>query len=83
MPVVVLVSAKGSPGVTTAAAAIAAAATVDSPALLVELDPAGGDVRILTGAVDDSGVVGAAGELRRDVSSQSIGCRCCWLPRRG
>jgi hypothetical protein len=73
VPVVTLVSAKGSPGVTTAAAALAAAATVEGPALFVELDPAGGDVRILTGAVDDSGVVGAAGELRRDVSAEAIG----------
>ena len=43
MPVVSLVSAKGSPGVTTVAAALAAAAVcADEPALWVELDPSGG-----------------------------------------
>ena len=73
MPVVTLVSAKGSPGVTTAAAALAAAATADTAALLVELDPAGGDLQILTGVAEDPGVVGAAGELRRDVSPAAIG----------
>jgi hypothetical protein len=73
VPVITLVSAKGSPGVTTAAASLTAAATIEGSALLVELDPSGGDVQIFTGSNDEPGVVRTAGELRRDVSSAAIG----------
>ncbi len=68
MPVLALVSAKGSPGVTTAAAALTAAASLTGDSLLVELDPSGGDVQILTGVEDEPGVTLAATELRRQVS---------------
>jgi len=73
VPVITLVSAKGSPGVTTAAACLTAAATIEGAALLVELDPSGGDVQIYTGSSDEPGLVRSAGELRRDVSSAAIG----------
>jgi hypothetical protein len=66
-----LVSAKGSPGVTTTAAALAAAgaeqraATARSQGVdLVELDPAGGDIEPLTGPAGESGLLRAASDLR-------------------
>lgn len=66
MTVVALLSVKGSPGVTTTAAAMAAAATAAGRrALLVELDPSGGDVRLLSAQPPtEPNLVHAAGELR-------------------
>jgi Flp pilus assembly CpaE family ATPase len=72
VPAVVLVSAKGSPGVTTAAAALAAVATTAGGALLVELDPSGGSVQVLTGEPAVAGLVDAAGNLRRQPSAAAI-----------
>lgn len=68
-----LISAKGSPGVTTAAAALAAVGVeyrltkgwrqaVD----LVELDPAGGDVEPLTGVTGEPGLLRAASDMRAE-----------------
>lgn len=66
MPATLLISAKGSPGVTTAAAALAAvAATAPDGALLVELDPSGGSVQVLTGEPATAGLVTVAAQLRR------------------
>jgi len=61
-----LLSVKGSPGVTTAAAAMAAAGAVGGESvLLVELDPSGGDVRLLsTVTAAEPNLVHAAAELR-------------------
>lgn len=65
MAVLALVSAKGSPGVTTAAAALGAAATGRAePALLVELDPSGGDVAMLCDRIGEAALVSLAEELR-------------------
>ena len=66
MTVVALLSVKGSPGATTAAAAMAAAATAsERRTLLVELDPAGGDLRLLAAEPpSEPNLVHAAGELR-------------------
>jgi hypothetical protein len=66
-----LVSVKGSPGVTTAAAAMAAASLVAGHrTLLVELDPSGGDVRLLAAdPVGEPNLVHAAGELRHAPSA--------------
>jgi hypothetical protein len=66
MAVMTLASVKGSPGVTTAAAALVAAAVVGGQrALLVELDPSGGDVRLLSSLpVAEPNLVHAAAELR-------------------
>jgi hypothetical protein len=68
-----LVSAKGSPGVTTAAAALAAvgverrlAKNRRQPVDLAELDPSGGDVEPLTGVTGESGLLRAASELRAE-----------------
>lgn len=66
MTVFTLVSVKGSPGVTTAAVAMAAAGVVGGESvLLVELDPSGGDVRLLsTPTPAEPNLVHAAAELR-------------------
>ena len=65
MPAIVLVSAKGSPGVTTTAAAVVSAASASGErTTLVELDPSGGDVALLADAVDEAGLVSLAEELR-------------------
>ncbi len=66
MTVVALLSVKGSPGVTTTAAAMAAAATAAGRrTLLVELDPSGGDLRLLSAEPAAApNLVHAAGELR-------------------
>jgi hypothetical protein len=66
MTVFTLVSVKGSPGVTTAAAAMAAAGVVGGESvLLVELDPSGGDVRLLSETTAPApNLLHAAAELR-------------------
>ncbi|HEX6419018.1 MAG TPA: hypothetical protein VFZ77_11000 [Acidimicrobiales bacterium] len=66
MTVVALLSVKGSPGATTAAAAVAAASQVGGrPTLLVELDPSGGDLRLLAARpAAEPNLVHVAGELR-------------------
>jgi hypothetical protein len=65
MAVLALVSAKGSPGVTTTAAALgAAAASHGETPLLVELDPSGGDVAMLCDRVGEAALVALAEELR-------------------
>ena len=73
MAVVALVSVKGSPGVTTAATAVVAASLVAGQrTLLVELDPSGGDVRLLAAdPVGEPNLVNAAGELRHAQSAGS------------
>ena len=65
MPAYVLVAAKGSPGVTTAAAALAAVATTGGRSLLAELDPSGGSISVLTGQPAVLGLMDAATQLRR------------------
>jgi hypothetical protein len=72
MPALVLVSAKGSPGATTAAGALAAVATTTGRALLAELDPSGGSVQVLTGSAATVGLMDAAGQLRREPSPAVI-----------
>jgi MinD-like ATPase involved in chromosome partitioning or flagellar assembly len=66
-----LVSVKGSPGVTTAAAALAAVGAEQRGAAgwrqgldLVELDPSGGEIEALTGVTGESGLLRAATGLR-------------------
>jgi hypothetical protein len=80
MPAYVLVSAKGSPGVTTAAAALAAVATTNGRPLLAELDPSGGSVQVLTGSPAGVGLMEAAGQLRREASPSAIDENVTVLP---
>jgi cellulose biosynthesis protein BcsQ len=58
-----LVSAKGAPGVTTAALALAATASDDG--LLIELDPSGGSIECWTAATAEPGLLRVASALRR------------------
>lgn len=78
----VLVSAKGSPGVTTTAMALTAASTIEARSaaraaepLLVELDPAGGDVELLTGAWGPPGMPRVGAGLRHGVDADKIRSR--------
>lgn len=80
MPALVLVSAKGSPGVTTAAGALAAVATTTGRALLAELDPSGGSVQVLAGSGATVGLMDAAGQLRREPSPSVIEENLTLLP---
>ena len=65
-----LVSAKGSPGVTTAALALAAVA--GDRALLVELDPSGGSLECWTGATGEPGLIRVANGMRRAVNPEML-----------
>lgn len=77
MALITLVSAKGSPGVTTTAAALVAAAhdpeVSRTGGLLVELDPAGGDIELLVGArTGESSLLAAAADVRRTVPGEVL-----------
>lgn len=65
-----LVSAKGSPGVSTAALALTAVA--GDRGLLVELDPSGGSVECWTGATGEPGLIRVANGLRRAIDSKLL-----------
>jgi Flp pilus assembly CpaE family ATPase len=75
-----LVAAKGSPGVTTTAAALAAAGTTEGRTLLVELDPSGGSVQVLTDTPSTPGIVEMAGLLRRGGSNTAVDSSVTFLP---
>lgn len=64
-----LVSAKGAPGVTTAALALAAVA---DDGLLIELDPSGGSIESWTGAGGEPGLVRVASGLRRSAGPDAV-----------
>lgn len=66
-----LVSAQGSPGVTTAALAVAATAG-PAAGVLVELDPAGGSFECWTGITGEPGLIRVASDLRRAVSPDAL-----------
>jgi hypothetical protein len=69
----VLVSTKGSPGVTTAAAALAAVAGHGSGSgLLAELDPSGGSVQVLAGGPAVWGLVDVGATLRRQADAGAV-----------
>ncbi len=68
---ITLISAKGSPGTTTAAVAFAASSR-SVPALVVEIDPAGGDIEALTGVTGEPGLLRVANDLRRQVEPQVL-----------
>ena len=71
MPLISLVSLKGSPGVTTTALALAAA-WPEPQRLLAELDPAGGDLEIRLGLPAGSGgLAGLAAAARHPQSRHS------------
>jgi hypothetical protein len=61
--IVALASVKGSPGVTTVALALAS--WWPRPVVVLEADPAGGDLAVRLGLPEDPGLVGLAAALRR------------------
>lgn len=60
---VTLISAKGAPGVTTAAIAMTAIAATRGRALMVEADPSGGVLECWCGPLGEPGLLGLAGKL--------------------
>jgi hypothetical protein len=64
MPLIALASVKSSPGVTTAALALASAWKTASRRLLVEADPAGGDLGLWLGLPAAPGLAGLAAAAR-------------------
>jgi MinD-like ATPase involved in chromosome partitioning or flagellar assembly len=65
MGVIVLGSAKGSPGVSTTALALAAAWPGETRPVVVEADPAGGDAMLRFGMRESPGLVSLAAASRR------------------
>jgi MinD-like ATPase involved in chromosome partitioning or flagellar assembly len=65
MGVIVIASAKGAPGATTTALALAAAWPGEGKPLVVEADPAGGDLRLRFGLCESPGLVSLAAAARR------------------
>ncbi len=80
MTSLVLMSTKGSPGVTTAAAALAGVAGRTGDGLLVELDPAGGSVQVLSGAPAVWGLVDVAATLRRQPDAGPVAAHLALVP---
>ena len=64
MPLIALASLKASPGVTTTALALAATWPAAGRRLLVEADPAGGDLGLRLGLPADTGLAGLAAAAR-------------------
>lgn len=85
MTVVALCSAKHSPGATTFALALACAATeVDQPVpLVVEADPAGGDLAAHLGLPVSPGLVGLAAAFRHEGSRPHVYSHAQLLPAGG
>ena len=80
MPLISLVSVKGSPGVTTTSLALAAAWPAPRR-LLAELDPAGGDLEIRLGLpAGGGGLAALAAAARRPQSRHSLWPFACELP---
>jgi hypothetical protein len=73
MAVVAMTSVKGAPGVTTAALALTSAWPVHRRAVLVEADPAGGDIAARFGISPDPGLASLATGLRHERSSGTSG----------
>jgi hypothetical protein len=69
---VAVCSLKGSPGVTTAAVALAARWPMDHTPLVVECDPAGGDLLARFGLARSPDLVSVAAAARRDASADLL-----------
>lgn len=72
---VALISAKGSPGVTTTAMTLVAAASRRGEALLVEADPSGGDLECWCGPLGEPGLLAVATDLAREVDPEAVAGR--------
>ena len=72
MTVIALASVKGSPGVTTAALAIAARWPAGRKVLLVEADPFGGDLAPRYGATVTGGLASLLAAARRELTPEAV-----------
>lgn len=72
MSVIAFASAKSSPGVTTAVMAMAGSWPQERPVLVVEVDPAGGDVAARFGLSTDPGLVTLAAAGRRELTTETL-----------
>lgn len=83
MTMVVLASAKGSPGVTTLAAAMAATWPNGRGLLVAEVDPAGADLATRLDRPGSPGLVSLAAAARRELSAELLDDHLQDLPGRG
>ncbi|MDP9404529.1 MAG: hypothetical protein M3P85_14685 [Actinomycetota bacterium] len=83
MTVLALLSAKHSPGVTTSGLAFTAALAEEGDAVLIEADPAGGDVAVRVGLALDPGLVSLASAGRHDGSGLEVDAHTQALPAGG
>ncbi len=83
MTVLALASVKHSPGVTTAGLALAAAWSSEADVVLVEADPAGGDLAARLGLALDPGVVSLAAAGRHQGAVLDIGAHTQPMPAGG
>jgi len=65
-------SAKGSPGVTTAVAALAATWPADRELVVAEVDPAGGDLVVRFDLATEPGLVSLAAAGRRELAADTL-----------
>ena len=72
MAFIAFASAKGSPGVTTAVAALAATWPADRDLLVVEADPSGGDLVVRFDLATEPGLVTLAAAGRRELGSATL-----------
>ena len=72
MGYVAFASAKGSPGVTTAVAALAATWPADRRLVVAEVDPAGGDLVVRLDLATEPGLVSLAAAGRRELTPETL-----------
>jgi hypothetical protein len=79
---VALVSIKGAPGVTTTAVALGSVWPSARALVILEMDPAGGDIAARRGLSGDPSLVSLAAAVRRDRASDPTRLldHCCELP---
>ena len=82
MTLVAIGSVKGSPGATTAAVAFGACWPADRRVVVVEADPAGGDVAARFGLAPEPGLVSLASATRRSASPDALWAHTQELPGR-
>src|SRR5258705_6125183 len=84
MTVIAIIGTKGSPGATVLALALAATASGldQGPALLVEADPAGGDIAARCGISLDPGLLTLAASGRRGIDRSIVEGHAQLLPCR-
>lgn len=80
MAYIAFASAKASPGVTTAVAALAATWPADRELVVVELDPAGGDLAVRLDLAPEPGLVSLAAAGRRELTGQTLLAHTQTLP---